>query len=77
MPNPVDTVAILVPIVLRDRLASLRLHPRQPYYEVVEEALEFWSAAGGWAPVQAAPVDDARSMGASRRRFRRGTSAVR
>lgn len=56
MPNPQDTVTILVPTVLRDRLAALRLHPRQPYYEVLEDALAFWEEHGGWAPHLPAPV---------------------
>jgi hypothetical protein len=43
-----DNTVIEVPVVLRDRLARLRLHPRQAYFEVIEEALEFWEEAGGW-----------------------------
>ena len=57
MPNPRDTVHVLVPNVLRDRLASHRLHPRQPMYEIIEEALDFWEHSGGWRPYVKAPVD--------------------
>lgn len=57
MPNPQDTVSILVPNILRDRLATHRLHPRMPYYEIIEEALLFWEARGGWTPFVAAPID--------------------
>jgi hypothetical protein len=38
---PGNTV-IEVPIVLRDRLAAWRIHPRQAYFEVIEEALDVW-----------------------------------
>ena len=55
--NPQDTVTILVPTVFRDRLAKLRLHPRQPYYEILEEAVSFWLEKGGWWPYVPAPVD--------------------
>lgn len=37
-----------IPFVLRDRLATGRLPPRQAYYEVIEAALDFWDDAGGW-----------------------------
>ncbi len=57
MPNPQDTVQVLMPNVLRDRLAELRLHPRQPMYEIIEAALDYWEEMGGWAPVMPAPVD--------------------
>jgi hypothetical protein len=40
MPHTQDMVSITVPVVLRDRLAALRVHPRQAYYELVEEALD-------------------------------------
>jgi hypothetical protein len=43
-----DNVVIEVPIVLRDRLANQRLHPRQAYYEIVEAALDLWDDLGGW-----------------------------
>lgn len=56
MPNPQDTVQVLVPNVLRDRLASHRLHPRMPMYEIIEEALLFWEESGGWTPYMKAPV---------------------
>ena len=52
-----DAVSIDLPLVLRDRLASHRLHPRMALYEVVEEALLCWESMGGWAPFKAAPVD--------------------
>lgn len=52
-----DHVNVTMPNVLRDRLAGLRLHPRMALYEVVEEALDFWQDAGGWAPLEKAPVD--------------------
>jgi hypothetical protein len=42
MANSPDMVAIVVPVVLRDRLASKRVHPRQAYYEVIEEALDLF-----------------------------------
>lgn len=50
VPNPVDTVNVVLPTVLRDRLAEHRLHARQPLYEIIEDALESWEAAGGWRP---------------------------
>jgi hypothetical protein len=37
-----DNTVIEVPVVLRDRLARHRIHPRQAYYEVIEDALDFW-----------------------------------
>lgn len=43
-----DNTVIEVPIVLRDRLAAHRIHPRQAYHEVIEEALAFWEDSGGW-----------------------------
>ncbi|HUR61464.1 MAG TPA: hypothetical protein VM286_03765 [Candidatus Thermoplasmatota archaeon] len=52
-----DCVTLEVPNVLRDRLREHRLHPRQPLYEIVEEALSFWEEAGGWLPHTKAPVD--------------------
>lgn len=45
MANSPDMVAIVVPVVLRDRLAAMRVHPRQAYYEVVEEALDVFDDA--------------------------------
>ena len=45
-----DNTLIEVPIVLRDLIAANRLHARQPYYEVMEEALLFWLERGGWSP---------------------------
>lgn len=50
MVNPIDTVNIVVPVVLRDRLALHRLHSRQPLYEVIEDALHSWEEGGGWGP---------------------------
>ncbi len=41
MANPQDTVCVLLPTIMRDRLVALRLHPRQPYYEILEGALDF------------------------------------
>lgn len=41
MVNP-DNTLIEVPVILRDLLADFRVHPRQPYYEVMEEALLHW-----------------------------------
>lgn len=52
-----DHVAIDMPNVLRDRIARHRLHPRMPFYEVVEEAIDFWESRGGWAGFRKAPVD--------------------
>ena len=43
-----DNVVIEVPIVLRDRLAAGRQHPRQAYYEILEAALDLWDDLGGW-----------------------------
>jgi len=34
------TTTIEVPIPLRDRLAAHRMHPRQPYHEVIGDALD-------------------------------------
>ena len=45
-----DNTVIEVPIVLRDRIAAHRRHPRQAYHEVIEEALFFWEEHGAWAP---------------------------
>lgn len=59
MGNPQDTVNILVPNVLRDRLATHRLHPRMPYYEIIEEALMHWEEQGAWIPFVAAPIEHA------------------
>jgi hypothetical protein len=55
--SPPDTVNLQLPNVLRDRIAGHRLHPRQPYYEVIEEALAWWEECGGWTPHMRAPVD--------------------
>lgn len=43
-----DNTLLELPIVLRDRLAAQRLHPRQAYYEVIEAALDVWDDLGGW-----------------------------
>lgn len=56
MPNPQDSVNLTVPNVLRDRIASHRLHPRMAMHEVIEEALLFWEESGGWTPFEKAPV---------------------
>ncbi len=34
------TTTIELPIPLRARLASLRVHPRQPYHEIIQRAVE-------------------------------------
>jgi len=52
-----DQVNVAMPTVLRDRIASHRLHPRMAMYEVVEEAVDFWEHSGGWLPYLKAPVD--------------------
>lgn len=52
-----DQVNIALPLLLRDRLAALRWHPRMAMHEVIEEALDFWEDRGGWAPLVKAPVD--------------------
>lgn len=52
-----DMTTIDVPVVLRDLLAEHRLHARQPYYEVAEEALLFWLEHGGWSPHREVLVD--------------------
>lgn len=43
-----DNTLVEIPLVLRDLIAENRLHPRQPYYEVIEDALLFWLDHGGW-----------------------------
>jgi hypothetical protein len=43
-----DCTTIEVPIVLRDLIARERLHARQAYHEVIEEAVLFWLEQGGW-----------------------------
>lgn len=50
MSNSIDTVNIVVPVVLRDRLASHRLHGRQALHEIIEDALAGWEDGGGWFP---------------------------
>jgi uncharacterized protein len=40
MPATAGTTTIEVPIPIRERLANLRAHPRQPYHEVVQRALD-------------------------------------
>lgn len=52
-----DCVNIEVPNVLRDRIRAHRLHPRQAYHEIIEEAISFWEESGAWSPYTAAPVD--------------------
>jgi hypothetical protein len=43
-----DNTTLELPVVLRDLIAENRLHARQPYYEVVEEAVLYWLEQGGW-----------------------------
>jgi hypothetical protein len=45
-----DNVNIEIPVVLRDLIAENRLHARQPYYEIIEEAILYWLDCGGWMP---------------------------
>jgi len=52
-----DCTNIEVPVVLRDRIAAHRLHPRQAYYEIIEEAIGWWEESGGWLPCVKAPLD--------------------
>lgn len=40
MANRIDFTTVEVPTVLRDRLARLRIHPRQAFYELIEDALD-------------------------------------
>lgn len=35
-----DKTSIRIPIELRERLKKRKVHPKQPYYEVIEELLE-------------------------------------
>lgn len=42
MPRAKDATAIELPMVLRDRLARLKVHDRQAFHEVVEEALDVY-----------------------------------
>ena len=53
-----DCVTIEVPSVLRDRIRTHRLHPRQPFHEIIEEALEWWENSGAWTPYTKAAIDD-------------------
>jgi len=57
MGNAHDQVNIAIPVVLRDRLASFRLHPRMAMHQVIEEALDFWEDRGAWEPFLKALVD--------------------
>jgi hypothetical protein len=52
-----DQVSVDLPVVLRDRLARHRLHPRMALHEVIEEALDHWESSGAWMPFAAAPMD--------------------
>lgn len=45
MPRAQDCTAIELPVVLRDRLGRLKVHERQAYYEVVEDALDYYEDA--------------------------------
>ncbi len=45
-----DNTLIEVPIVLRDLIAAHGRHPRQPYYDVIEEALLYGLDEGGGIP---------------------------
>lgn len=40
MPATAGTTTVELPIPLRERLASLRTHPRQAYHEVIQRAVE-------------------------------------
>lgn len=40
MPATAGTTTIEIPIPLRERLAALRAHPRQPYHEIIQRAVE-------------------------------------
>jgi hypothetical protein len=37
-----EFATVELPIPLRDRLADMRIHPRQAMYEIIENALDFW-----------------------------------
>jgi predicted DNA-binding protein len=42
MPRAKDATAIELPVVLRDRLARLKVHERQAFHEVIEQALDVY-----------------------------------
>jgi len=46
--NRIDYTAIEIPVILRDRIAAHRVHARQAYYDVIEDAFEIWEELGGW-----------------------------
>lgn len=50
MTNRRDFKSIDFPTVVHERLVETRLHHRQALWEVVEAALDFWDAHGGWEP---------------------------
>lgn len=49
MPTIQDFTTIDIPIPLRDLVARYRLHPRQAYYEVLEEAMLYWIDNEAWS----------------------------
>ena len=58
---------------LRDRIARLKKHPRQPYEEVVAVAIELLEAQQG-LPVSTAAPKKARRLDAIRERFGIGST---
>lgn len=44
----IDMTTIEIPVVLRDRLRFLKAHPHQAYYELLENAIDYWEDMGGW-----------------------------
>lgn len=42
MADRIESTTVEVPTVLRDRLVRLRIHPRQAFHEVIEEALDVY-----------------------------------
>lgn len=75
MANRIDCTTIEVPVVLRDRIARHRLHGRQAYYEVVEEALSWWEDCGGWGVQVVVDVPEPLSRLSRHRRSRAGQDA--
>jgi hypothetical protein len=41
----IDMTTIELPTVLRDRLRTMKVHPNQAYYDLIEDALDFWDDA--------------------------------
>lgn len=56
MPATAGTTTIEIPIPLRERLAKLRSHTRQPYHEVIQQAVE--ALEGRLDPGQLDPLVD-------------------